>query len=536
MANSFTLLKKGVFLIFFLCSFGLYAQNPTPSITLSTATPCVNIPINAAGSVSGGTATSWLWSSNPTAGASIGSSTAQNTAVTFSTAGTYTLTLTVQPGGTAATAIVTVSAAPVVTVTASTDTICTGGAGATITATGGNTYTWIPATGLSATNTAVVTATPTSTTTYTVIGTNNSCVDSVTQTIAVIGNTAVVAVSDKDSVCVGTLATLSATASGATFSWAPATGLSCTNCPNPQFTPTVVGTTTFVVTATGQCISPNTDTVIVKAISCKPIAGFTFPQPHWVCRWDCVQFTDTSKSGQLQYMWVFEGGLPDTVYNVKNPVVCYNVESALSPSGGGTYFIKLVVTNGMNMKDSVTQLITVLPTPLANINNGASSVTIQTGGAVTLDAGSWTLGASFFNWTPNSELSCNNCPAPVASPIFTTTYIVTAIGANGCKDKDTITVNVELRCGEVFVPNVFSPNKDGQNDVLHVNNNCLSSIEFRVFDRWGEQVYVSTDPKASWDGTCRGKELDPGVFVYFLEAVLSNGTNVSKKGNITLIR
>ncbi len=513
---------------------GVGAQNPTPSITLVSNTACVNTPILASGSVSGGVVTSWSWGSNPVANATFTSPTLQNTNITFAAAGTYTLTLSVQPGGAQVTAIVTVNSQPNVSISASTDTICVGGAGATLTASGATTYAWLPVTGLNPATGAVVTATPTANTTYSVIGISNGCADTATQTIAIATDKPVNASSTSDTACVGGHVTLSAVTPGAaSYSWAPATGLSCTNCPAPVYSPVTAGTLTFTVTVNGTCINPKTDTLRITTKNCAPHAGFIMPNPTWICRFDCIQFLDTSKSAPLQYMWVFDGGIPDTSYE-QNPTVCYNIESTLAPFGA--YGVKLVITNAIGMKDSVTKLISVLPTPIASINNGTSSVTIQTGDEVVLNAADWTGGATNFSWAPASDLSCTNCGAPVASPLFTSTYVVTATAANGCKDTDTITVYVELRCGEVFVPNVFSPNKDGKNDILHVRNNCLSTIDFRVFDRWGELVFYSKTPGEGWDGTYRGKELDPAVFVYSLEAVLSNGVSVSKKGNITLIR
>jgi gliding motility-associated-like protein len=96
-------------------------------------------------------------------------------------------------------------------------------------------------------------------------------------------------------------------------------------------------------------------------------------------------------------------------------------------------------------------------------------------------------------------------------------------------------VFVEIECGELFVPNVFSPNGDGQNDELKVYGNCIENFEFVIFDRWGQRVFEITDPTITWDGRFNGKMMDAAVFVYYLKGTVK-GIDVSKHGNITLVK
>jgi len=96
----------------------------------------------------------------------------------------------------------------------------------------------------------------------------------------------------------------------------------------------------------------------------------------------------------------------------------------------------------------------------------------------------------------------------------------------------------EINCGEpdIFVPSAFTPNQDLTNDILFVRGDNLESIEFQLFNRWGEKVFETNDKDRGWDGTYQGKEVDPGVFVYHLKAICFDGQEFIKKGNITLIR
>lgn len=93
-------------------------------------------------------------------------------------------------------------------------------------------------------------------------------------------------------------------------------------------------------------------------------------------------------------------------------------------------------------------------------------------------------------------------------------------------------------CNELTVPNAFSPNSDGHNDlfVLHGWPNCVSDFTLVIYDRWGEKVFESKDPTISWDGAYKGQILNSGVFVYYIKGKSSTGDKVNKKGNITLIR
>src|SRR5574337_419493 len=103
-------------------------------------------------------------------------------------------------------------------------------------------------------------------------------------------------------------------------------------------------------------------------------------------------------------------------------------------------------------------------------------------------------------------------------------YCVTVTDNNGCADSTCMTVTVNTDCGDVFVPSAFSPNNDGVNDQLCVFGiQCISTFDLVVYDRWGEKVFESTDPSKCWDGTYKGQAMNPGTFVYYLQATLTNG-------------
>ncbi len=89
----------------------------------------------------------------------------------------------------------------------------------------------------------------------------------------------------------------------------------------------------------------------------------------------------------------------------------------------------------------------------------------------------------------------------------------------------------------LYIPNAFSPNASNKNDTQCLyGTDCITSMSFKIYDRWGNKVFESSDPNACWDGTYNGQLLDPAVFVYHLSATLNNGENVERQGNITLMR
>lgn len=145
-------------------------------------------------------------------------------------------------------------------------------------------------------------------------------------------------------------------------------------------------------------------------------------------------------------------------------------------------------------------------------------------------------GADVYAWDETSVgLDCYDCEDPFASPQVTTQYCVTG-STNGCSDTACVRIFVNYDCSEPFVPSAFSPNDDGENDILCVYSTCLSTISFKVYNRWGEKVFESGDQTICWDGTWKGKELNSAVFVYVLEGWTPYGEQVHKKGNISLIR
>lgn len=141
-----------------------------------------------------------------------------------------------------------------------------------------------------------------------------------------------------------------------------------------------------------------------------------------------------------------------------------------------------------------------------------------------------------YSWSPEDGLSCTDCSNPVASPSDDIIYTVDIVTADGCEGSAQTSFEVLEACKGAFLPNIFSPNNDGNNDEFCVQGECVIGIELSIYNRWGERVYYSTDPDNCWRGRHRGKPVNSGVFVYKARINLINGDELFESGNITVIR
>jgi gliding motility-associated-like protein len=342
-------------------------------------------------------------------------STGANTqTISVNTSGTYSVAIAgVACGGSGSASIsVTVTPAPTMTVNATSTSICPSGS-ATLTASGATTYSWSPATGLSATTGSMVIASPTITTTYTVTGTNGGCTGTQTVMISVNSSLLVNVTASSNTIC--SSGSTSLTASGAaTYSWSPATGLSATTGSMVIASPTI--TTTYTVTGTnGGCTG--TQTVMIS-VNSSLLVNVT-ASSNTICPSGSTSLT---ASGAATYSWSPTTGLSATTGSM---VIA-------SPTITTTYTV--TGTNG-GCTGTQTVMISVNSSLLVNVT--ASSNTICPSSSATLTAS----GAATYSWSPITGLSATTGSMVIASPTITTTYTVT--GTNGgCSNTNTITVNV----------------------------------------------------------------------------------------------
>ncbi len=215
----------------------------------------------------------------------------------------------------------------------------------------------------------------------------------------------------------------------------------------------------------------------------------------------------------------------------------------ISENGSNTAFFSsnfdnwlwVIATSSIGCIDTDSTFIDVQGPPSGLIQATADQYTIGPGGSTVLHA---SPSGYTYSWTPSSSLDNPNSQNPSASPDETTIYTVT-VSNNGCMRTDTVVITVmDALCEEpyIFVPNAFTPNGDGDNDKLFVRGLYIETLIFRVYNRWGEKVWETTDQTLGWDGTFQGRDCDPAVFDYYYEVTCPGDVKYFKKGNVTLIR
>ena len=116
---------------------------------------------------------------------------------------------------------------------------------------------------------------------------------------------------------------------------------------------------------------------------------------------------------------------------------------------------------------------------------------------------------------------------------------MTGTDKDGCSGVDTVTVTVrKAKCDEtdVYIPNAFTPNGDNNNDIFIPRSHFIDEMELVIYNRWGQEMFRSTDKNTGWDGTFKGKPMPPDAYAYYLKVICVNVEEYQKRGNVTLIR
>lgn len=384
---------------------------------------------------------------------------------------------------------------------------------------------------------ASVSVTPAGTTTYTVNATNTLGCSASAQVTVNVNPLPAAPVIPNVAVCPGSNATMvvQSPQTGFVYNWytnasggtAIATGTSYT-------VNGVTAAATYYVEAVNSsgCIS-STRTAV--SISLHPVPNAPVVNPVSVCPGTNASLQVQSPQTGDVYNWyttatggvVAGTGSSFTVNNVTTQTVIY---AETVNSSGCISTIRQPVT---------ISLIPVLPAPAASLSNATFTSLTFTWNAVTGATGyevSTNGGVSFT--VPSTGLTGTTHTINGLTGNQTISFQVRALGVQSC-ERSSWSVPVSgttLSTKEIFVPNVFTPNNDGKNDVLLVYGNYISSIQFRVFNQWGQLIFLSDQQSRGWDGTYSGQAQPVGVYAYTLRVLLQDGTVVNKKGSVNLIR
>ncbi|MBS1646275.1 MAG: gliding motility-associated C-terminal domain-containing protein [Bacteroidetes bacterium] len=578
-----------------------------PTITVNTATICIG---QQTATLTANGATSYLWSSGVATNTFAITNGAVSTVTVVPNSTTpYFITGGVGTCTTTATTTVTVNALPTLTTTPGS--MCAGGTGTAIGATGANTYSWVPTANLNNPNVANPTASPSATTVYTVSGTDaNGCVNNSTALLTInplptftvlappvcIGNTLSITVSPATfanysipaipfntatlpitmaatqagstmlsmivtdangcvnagtftatvnplptitattaPVCIGLSGMLNAAGAGATgsYAWSPATGLSAT-AGNPVYV-TPFNTTPISYTVTGTdangCSNSGTVSLIVNAL---PVVSIS-PDTVKGCVPQCATYTvnsNTPPAANNAYMWTYPNGGTATGIS---PTVCYKVP--------GTGNVKVLYTDANGCQNTAWARIITYAIPKAEFDYEPKPVTILApnvtfqnqsynvmGGPLTY---TWNFGDTLGDASISNQLSPQHLyqnPGPHEVSLIVTSK-------NGCADTAVRTVVIENDFA-LYVPNAFTPNGDGKNEVFKAMGEGVSDYVIYIYDRWGNQVFTSKDITEGWNGALHnhGSALQTDVYAWRISIRTADHKGHSYSGTVTLLR
>ena len=245
-----------------------------------------------------------------------------------------------------------------------------------------------------------------------------------------------------------------------------------------------------------------------------------------ICVGESTLITATNSNPLISFTYEWT---PDSV--IVTPSTSNQVNVA--PSASQYVYVTASSNNGCVVTDSIQIYVGNIPN--GSVIASASEYLVPEGGTVTLIGEPSGLS---YEWSPGVGVTNVNAQITEAEIFESTIYTLTATDGI-CSRTDTVQVNVfQYLCGNpyVYVPNAFSPNGDNQNEVLFVRGALVEKMVFRIYDRWGELVFESFDRGTGWDGTFRGKQMDPDTYDYYLEVTCIGGDEEIIKGNITLLR
>lgn len=353
-----------------------------------------------------------------------------------------------------------------------------------------------------------------------VVTSNSGCKDSITHPAVTVIANPVVKTNNDLSICRGTTVQLQTTGAQS-YTWNPAQSLSCIDCSNPVATPVI--STSYFVRGIDNAGCPGYDTINITVY--QPIQIDLSPD-RTICQEESINLQATG--GAATYIWSPAQNLSSTT--IPNPVA--------SPLTTTQY--RVIGYDGHNCFTD-TGFVTITVNPKPGIELGPN-LTLSTGTVYPLTPLIQNGPIVSWNWTPATNLNCSTCPDPSATVKKDITYHVSIRNIYGCTATDSIKIKSFCEGSQVFIPNAFTPDGDGVNDILMVRAKGIESVRtFRIFTRWGELIFEKTNfqpnvPAYGWDGKIKGITGAAEVYVYTAEVTCDNLQTFTYKGNVSILK
>ncbi|TMI92040.1 MAG: gliding motility-associated C-terminal domain-containing protein, partial [Bacteroidetes bacterium] len=273
---------------------------------------------------------------------------------------------------------------------------------------------------------------------------------------------------------------------------------------NAGYNATVPGL--YYVNATNGCNNNYSDSIMIN----QAVRPFSLGKDTTLCGQQTI--TLSAPPGYAEYLWQDN-----------------STSNRMVVSDTGYFFVR--ITDGCNK--TFTDTIRINPLNLY-FSVGKDTVTICKEETIQLAA---STGFTNYLWQPSYNIKDANKREPWVNPGISTKYIATAEKGPGCTVSDTIFVLVKDCPTDFFVPSAFTPNDDRLNDFFGpIATAPLQHYEFRIYDRWGQQVFFSNNIQKKWDGRVKAVKQNAGTFVWQCTYKFFNGPDLSKKGTFVLIR
>jgi gliding motility-associated-like protein len=317
-------------------------------------------------------------------------------------------------------------------------------------------------------------------------------------------------------ICEGKREMLNLNSNGTSFSWSPITGLDNPAALNPVASPKV--TTEYMITAiNGVCNQTATISVVVYPA---PVADAGADKT--ICYGQSSQLNGT---GGVTFNWTPSEYLDDPT--ISNPNV-------LHPTNNISYHLTTTDANSCQSLNDATVNIYVTPPAKVFAGNDTSVLINQYIQLQALDINN--TGFDQYQWTPSLGLNSANISNPVAMITQDVTYSVSASTSTGCEGTATISIKA-YSVSDIFVPNGFTPNGDGHNDILKALPIGIRELQyFRIYNRWGQMIFQTTNASTGWDGLINGELQPTGTYVWMAAGINYQGRLILRKGTVVLIR
>ncbi|MES2003204.1 MAG: PKD domain-containing protein [Bacteroidota bacterium] len=373
---------------------------------------------------------------------------------------------------------------------------------------------WLPNKNILFPNTANPLVFPKDTTKYIVTVNDNGCINTDTVTVNVL-QFIKVDLGNDSLICKTDTIRLHAVSDALSYQWRSSSGVTVNNVKNPLVQP-LVNTKYYVVANLGKCQDRDSVTISVAPYPIAQAGSDTV-----VCFGSRIQLRSTIVGDNINW-------------TPTNTLINPNVASPIAgPSHTTTYVVRVTDTAGCLKPVTDTIVVFVSPPVVADAGRDTMALPNQ---PLQLKAS----GGSRYIWSPETGLSNPSIPDPVATLDADTDsvkYKVRVYDLNGCYADDEITIKVYRTGPDILVPTAFTPNGDGKNDVLRPVTVGISQLHyFRIYNRWGEVLFSTTELGRGWDGTYHGTQQPSNTYIFAVEGVDYTGKIVFRKGTAVLIR